>query len=987
MKKKITLIALIIAILLLDIVFVYRGLNYSYTMQGDTKELFAPYYSYTLDCDYNPSTGEFVRSGEDPQFYLYGLSETLGGLEIKLASALDEPMRVEVFYQTATMSNFSARKSVVTTLPAGETTCFIKLPLGVYQALRFDLDGTYTLQSITGCDKAMKKTPIFNGSTLLTFLKWLPLCIIGILLFYLAHKDRYERTGSVVRSLFVQPDHETRNHGYDLLRIIAALMVICMHAARTALSGIAKELAGYHFVYILFIIGLSCNMLYIMLSGALLLQDKQESVLEFYRKRFGKVVIPLLCYYVLFLDFNHIFDDSLGAGILTSIKMILSGAPSFAPQFWLVYTLIALYLFTPFLRKMVKILNTQMLQTLVMVIIILNLLTSYLPLVGINFGVTSSLASFLGAYLVGYYMTTDAAARHNGMYIRIGIFSLFLSILLAYARPENIAYISNCVPTTLFISCGLFALVRMLQSFFNRPHYLLEFFSKYSYSIILVHWYILFVVVETYLGINPQRGRIFGGAVATIVLTFLLSAAYGFFFENIIILPIQYAWNKLLTLFKKRSVQTASTLLICLSIGLLTPSIKAQAYALETPTGAIILTGTDSAIDKTGLTELEVVEDRNITLMAVGDDLMHMGVVRTGQMADGTFDYSFLFRGIEDFLAAADIKVINQETPFAGNERGFSGYPRFNSPTQVGDAIAAAGFNVALQASNHSADQGKDGMISCAKEWAKHPEILMVGLHSEVPQERQIPLLTIDGVTIAILNYTYSTNSEVFPSSYDGYVDILCALDEKSRRLDFTRLNPKVIEDIQAADALADFVIVFPHWGTEYQTSPSTYQKNFAKEMTQAGADLIIGTHPHVIQPVEWVQADNGNVSLCYYSLGNYVSTQKGALSMLEALAWVTLHVDDTGVSIVPEATGAIPMVCQYLSGPVRIDNIYLLENYTAELAASHGIRDYGGVILRLEDLQNWSSQILGDFVISADTALSAKPSSHYEAVSTSTAQ
>lgn len=355
----------------------------------------------------------------------------------------------------------------------------------------------------------------------------------------------------------------------------------------------------------------------------------------------------------------------------------------------------------------------------------------------------------------------------------------------------------------------------------------------------------------------------------------------------------------------------------------------------------------------------------DITLMAVGDNLMHMGVIYTGKQNDGTWDYSCLFDGITDFLEIADIKIINQETILGGNERGFSGYPNFNSPTEVGDSIAAAGFNVVLQASNHSADQGVDGLISCANFWDKYPDILMTGIHADKENAGEIPLLTIDDVTFAILNYTYGPNMETLPKSLKGHLELLCDYNPDTYRMDFTTLNPQVLEDIKEAETLADVVIVCPHWGTEYTTKPSSYQENFALQMTEAGADLIIGTHPHVIQPVEWITAENGNKALCYYSLGNYVSTQKSCLSMLEAMAWVTFHVDENGVTISETNTGAIPMVCHYTSGPVRIDDVYLLENYTAEQAAAHGIRDYGGVILKLDELQNRSNEILGDFVLS----------------------
>lgn len=361
--------------------------------------------------------------------------------------------------------------------------------------------------------------------------------------------------------------------------------------------------------------------------------------------------------------------------------------------------------------------------------------------------------------------------------------------------------------------------------------------------------------------------------------------------------------------------------------------------------------------------------ERDITLMAVGDDLLHMGIVKTGTQEDGSLNYDFLFESISDMLENADVKIINQETILGGNDRGFSGFPRFNSPTEVGDAIAAAGFNVVLQASNHSADQGVDGLLSCAAFWKTHPEVLVTGIYETEEEVEELPLITVDDVTFAVLNYTYSPNSETIPSSVVGHLNFLCSYNERNR-LDFTTLNPQVLSDIERAKEAADVVIVCPHWGTEYSTKPSKYQKEFAMQMAEAGADLIIGTHPHVIQPVEWIEAENGNRALCFYSLGNYVSTQKNAQSMLEAMAWVTFHVAEDGISITSEKTGAIPMVCQY-NNRVRFENVYFLENYTTELAASHGIRSYGGVTLSLDDLTKWSNEILGEWMLTKEQALS----------------
>lgn len=362
--------------------------------------------------------------------------------------------------------------------------------------------------------------------------------------------------------------------------------------------------------------------------------------------------------------------------------------------------------------------------------------------------------------------------------------------------------------------------------------------------------------------------------------------------------------------------------------------------------------------------EEPVFEEYDISLMALGDNLMHMGIVKTGYQPDGTLDYSFLFQNTQDFIDAADIRIINQETILAGNDRGFSGFPRFNSPQEVGDAIAEAGFNVVLHATNHAADQGVEGIQNCAAYWKTRPDILMTGIRSEKEEDPAIPLITVKDITFAVLNYTYGPNMGTLSSGLRGRLDMLCAYNEKNGAIDFTSLNPKVLDDIRAARELADIVIVCPHWGTEYQKNPSTYQKKWAVEMTEAGADLIIGTHPHVPQPVEWVTSENGNRALCYYSLGNYVSTQKQGLCMLEEMAWVTFHVTENDVLLSEENTGVIPMVCHYSYGPLRLENVYLLEDYTEEKALRHGIRSYGGVKLQLSDLEQWSSDIFGGWIL-----------------------
>jgi len=361
-------------------------------------------------------------------------------------------------------------------------------------------------------------------------------------------------------------------------------------------------------------------------------------------------------------------------------------------------------------------------------------------------------------------------------------------------------------------------------------------------------------------------------------------------------------------------------------------------------------------------------EEKHIQLMMVGDNLLHMGVVNTGKQEDGSYNFDFLFEGIGAFLEEAEIKMINQETIFGGNELGFSGYPAFNSPTEVGDAIVNAGFNVVLHSSNHAADKKIAGLKHCVEYWKQYPEVTMAGIHEE--DVSPIQILTVEEIDFAILNYTYGPNLETLPSSIEGHLDMLCNYDENTGAIDFTTIHPDVLTDIAEAEEMADVVIVCPHWGTEYTTKSSSYQEKFALQMTEAGADIIIGTHPHVVQPMEWIEADNGNRALCYYSLGNYVSTQKNPLCMLEAMAWIDFFVTEDGIVINEEGTGVVPMVCHYNADPVRVDGIYLLQDYTAEQAASHGIKIYGGETLYLRDLQVWSYQVFGENALTVEKVL-----------------
>ena len=292
--------------------------------------------------------------------------------------------------------------------------------------------------------------------------------------------------------------------------------------------------------------------------------------------------------------------------------------------------------------------------------------------------------------------------------------------------------------------------------------------------------------------------------------------------------------------------------------------------------------------------------DDRVRLVMVGDILMHDPVLESGKLADG-YSFEHLFENLSDDIASADIAMFNQEVIIAGEKYGIDGYPRFNAPYELADALAKAGFDVALHATNHTLDVGKDAMLDCLDYWqTRHPSVEVVGMHDTEADAQHISVIDKNGIRVAILNYTEIMNGAGRPivSSFPYLVDML---DEQ-----------RLIRDTRVASEIADFVIVAVHWGSEYTHTPTSSQRRWASLMLECGVDLVLGTHPHVIQPIEWLEGQNGKM-LVYWSLGNFVNSTgesgvgKGA-RMLGAMADVVLEKDASGNVGIAQAC-AVPLI------------------------------------------------------------------------------
>ena len=235
--------------------------------------------------------------------------------------------------------------------------------------------------------------------------------------------------------------------------------------------------------------------------------------------------------------------------------------------------------------------------------------------------------------------------------------------------------------------------------------------------------------------------------------------------------------------------------------------------------------------------------DTTVTISMVGDILLHERVYESGDMGDGTYNYDHFFANVRDEIEAADIAIVNQEVILGGRDIGLSGYPSFNGAFEVGDAIADAGFDIVLHATNHTIDRGSQAVRNYLNFWeTEHPEIAVLGIHGSAEDQSNIYVREENGIKIAFLNYTYGTNGISIPSDMPYCVDLL----ERDR----------LVNDIAKAEEMADFTVVLPHWGTEYVLEPDADQEYWTQIMFDCGVDLVIGTHPHVIEPVEMIETE-----------------------------------------------------------------------------------------------------------------------------------
>lgn len=315
-------------------------------------------------------------------------------------------------------------------------------------------------------------------------------------------------------------------------------------------------------------------------------------------------------------------------------------------------------------------------------------------------------------------------------------------------------------------------------------------------------------------------------------------------------------------------------------------------------------------------------QSNTLTLMALGDNLIHWSVYRSAQTESG-YDFMPFYEDIAKITAQYDLSCINQETIFINDRQQLSTFPMFGTPPEVGDALAAAGFDIVTCATNHAYDKQETGIYDTICFWReKYPQITMLGLHDSPEDAETVRVIEKNGIRLALLNYTYSLNG--FVASQPWLVDML---DDRE----------KIAADLAWAEQNADFSLVFVHWGVEYQFSPVPAQTEAAQFLADSGADLIIGAHPHAIEPVwETTSADGRQVPV-FYSLGNFLSQQPAMVNHLGAMASVEITKDETGAYVSHyEALPTVNMIFSDPDGPLYSYRPMLLRDCTQDMADRH---------------------------------------------------
>lgn len=339
-----------------------------------------------------------------------------------------------------------------------------------------------------------------------------------------------------------------------------------------------------------------------------------------------------------------------------------------------------------------------------------------------------------------------------------------------------------------------------------------------------------------------------------------------------------------------------------------------------------------------------------VSFYGIGDNLIHDTIIWDAAVGDNRYDFSPIYSNIKDNVQQADISYINQETILGGDELGYSGYPSFNTPSDMIPSLIDVGFNFVTGSNNHTLDMGTQGVFNTLDYWQAYEEnIFFTGIFNSQEHRDTIPVFEKNGLIFSVLSYTYGTNGQIPDDPYF---------------LNF--FDPDLITaDVRLAKEVSDFVIVAAHWGDEHSYTPNQMQLEYAQLFADLGVDVVLGNHSHTIQPVKWVTGESGNETLVIYSLGNAVASSVTAENKLGGS--ISFDFVNEGDDYSIENVFFDPLVIHFNMDYVGTGRhwygyeIYELDDYTEELANQHGLQGYLGNIINIETFQNKVDEVIDE--------------------------
>lgn len=257
--------------------------------------------------------------------------------------------------------------------------------------------------------------------------------------------------------------------------------------------------------------------------------------------------------------------------------------------------------------------------------------------------------------------------------------------------------------------------------------------------------------------------------------------------------------------------------------------------------------------------------ENSATITAFGDILLH-GRVYGGTKKTSNFKFNKQLSNVEDLLGKTDLTIGNLETVLAGKEYGLSSFPKFNGPAEIAYTLKDFGVDIVTIANNHVLDMGEKGLNKSIQN-IKKAGLIYDGAYVSKEDSETLRVFDINGLRVCFISYTQSTNGIKLPENKPYLVNTF----RNTSLLRLTRIMRKL-----KTDNIVDVLILNIHFGSEYHLEPSSRQREMSRSLADAGADVIIGHHPHVLQPPEWIETSKGTHTFVAYSLGNFFSGQDG---------------------------------------------------------------------------------------------------------------